>query len=126
MGKLEDPVKKACLNRLAVWKGLGFVVDYDDVSALGKRCIRGRWRMDTEVGKRDIIAIIKVKNIVHVYLIETKAPKGGHWPKEQQDYAKKFAWLDNVIYEVVKDANQIDTTIGELTGYTPEKLMDSL
>jgi hypothetical protein len=119
----ETAVRLGCLNKLDWWRRLGYVVDFDDVSALGKRQIRGRWVMKTEKGKRDIIALIKVKNICWVYLIECKAPAGGNWNKEQQEYAQKFAWLDNVIYEVVTNPSQVDTTIAELTGHTPEKLM---
>lgn len=118
----ESPVRKACLKRLEQWMSWGVVIDYDDVSALGKSCHRGRWTMRTVKGKRDIIAIFKVKDIAWVYLIEVKEPRGGVWSDDQQVYAKRFCWLNNVVYEVVSSPDQIDNTLEEITGRHKELL----
>lgn len=121
----ETPVRKACIKRLEQWKSWGVVVDIDDVFDLGKRVHRGRWTMKTEKGKRDIIAIFKVKNIAWVYLVECKAPTEGNWSKEQQSYSQRFAWLDNVVYEVINDPSQIDITLERITGRS-ENLLNSM
>ena len=114
----ENEVKSQCLERLKQWQSWGIVVDYDDVSNLGRVMTPNGWVMHTKQGKRDIIAIFKVKDKAWVYLIECKAPDGGNWSEEQQLYAKKFAFLNNVVYEVVSDPQQIDKTLEEITERT--------
>src|ERR1039457_7158445 len=95
--KPEDEVKILCLGRLAQWQSWGVVVDYDDVSNLGRNMnlYTGRWFMHSKAGKRDIVAWFKVDRILWTYLIEVKAPDGGIWAKDQQQYALKFEGLDN-------------------------------
>ena len=118
--KPEDIVKAKCLERLDQWKRWGIVLDYDDVSNLGRHMnlYTGRWFMHTKEGKRDLIAWFKVQRILWTYLIECKAPDGGHWDIKQQEYAKRFEGLDNCIYEVVSHDEQIDATLDRVTRRT--------
>lgn len=78
--------------------------------------------MRTEKGKRDIIALFAVKDVIWVYLIEVKAPKNWKWSEEQQIYAKRFAYQNNVIYEVVNNPAQIDKTLEDITKRTDDIL----
>lgn len=116
----EDQVKKATLARLDQWQKWGVVLDYDDVSNLGRHqnLYTGKWFMHTTEGKRDIICHFKVVKTLWLYLIECKAPEGGDWNIKQQEYAKKFDGLDNCIYEVVSNALQIDTTLDRISRRT--------
>lgn len=122
--KPEYKVKSLCLKRLEQWQSWGYVIDFDDLSALGKSCHRGRWVMHTKKGKRDIMAIIQQMDKAWVYLIEVKEPGGGTWSKEQQDYAKKFCYLNNVVYQVVSNPQQIDETLEEITGRSAKLLAE--
>lgn len=116
----ENEVKLKCLSRLEQWLQWGVVVDYDDVSNLGRHMSlrTGHFFMNTKVGKRDVIVHFKVKRALWVYLIECKAPDGGVWSKDQQAYAQKYEGLDNVLYEVVSNASQIDITLDKITERT--------
>ena len=124
--KPEEIVKKECINRLDQWLRWGIVVDYDDVSGLGKHMnmFTGRWTMHTKEGKRDLIVWFKVGKMLWTYLIECKAPDGGHWDIKQQEFAKKFEGLENVIYEVIKNADQIDATLDRISKRTDDLFND--
>jgi hypothetical protein len=124
--KPEDEVKSHCLIRLEQWKSWGVVIDYDDVSNLGRNMnlYTGRWFMHTKEGKRDLIVWFKVQRILWTYLIECKAPDGGTWTPKQQEYAKKFEGLDNCIYEVVSRFEQIDHTLDRISRRTELLLLD--
>lgn len=121
----EKEVQDKCIDRLDYWKSVGVVIDYDDVSNLGRKQTRTGFVMNTKKGKRDIIAFLKVKETAWLYLIECKAPTGGVWAEDQQEYAAKFDSLLNVFYEVVSDAKQIDKTIERITGYA-QSILDRI
>lgn len=123
--KPEDKVKSKCIMTLKVWLSWGYVIDWDDVSNLGRKMnpYTGCWVMNTEKGKRDLVAWFKVGKVLWTYFIECKEPDGGFWSEDQQRYAKKFEGLSNVIYEVVSNPNQIDITLNRLTGRT-EKILE--
>lgn len=129
MSKLspENEVKAKCLIRLEQWKSWGIVIDYDDVSNLGRNMnlYTSRWFMHTKEGKRDVIAWFKVQKILWTYLIENKAPDGGVWSPKQQEYANKFEGLDNCIYEVVSHHQQIDETLDRITRRTEIQMQDA-
>lgn len=122
--KEEDSVKKKCLAALIQWQSWGIVIDYDDVSGLGKHfnLFTGNWTMNTKKGKRDLIAWFVVGDVLWTYLIECKA-EGGIQKPAQIEYEKKWAGLKNVIYEVVFHYNQIHSTLDRMTGRT-KKLLD--
>ena len=116
--KPEESVKFKCLAALEQWMSWGYVIDYDDVSGLGKHMnlFTGRWTMRTQLGKRDLIAWFRVGRVLWTYLIECKAPgKLQSQRPEQIEYEKKWVGLDNVIYEVVDNYKQIHFTLDRLT-----------
>lgn len=123
--KPEDSVKAKCLSALDQWQRWGVVIDYDDVSGLGRKMLpNGRWIMNTKKGKRDLIAWFKVGKVLWSYLIEVKAPGQVQKP-EQLEYEAKWKGLENVIYEVVEHYNQIDLTLDRLTGRTARLLQEA-
>jgi hypothetical protein len=122
--KPEDTVKFKCLARLEQWMSWGYVIDYDDVSGLGKHLNlwTGRWTMHTKKGKRDLIAWFRIGKTLWTYLIECKS-ETGHQSPAQIKYEGRWKGLRNVIYEVVSHPSQIDLTLDHWTGRT-EKLLD--
>ncbi len=130
--KPEDSVKKKCLAALEQWRGKwcasepgGLVIDYDDVSALGKHfnMFTGTWTMNTKKGKRDIIAWFRVGDVLWTYLIEVKAAQGVQSP-EQIAYEQRWKGLKGVVYEVVYHQDQITATLDRLTGRTAKLLSE--
>jgi len=116
--KPEETVKAKCLSALDQWQRWGVVIDYDDVSGLGKKMLpNGRWIIHTKKGKRDLVAWFKVGKVLWSYLIECKAPGQVQKP-EQIVYESKWQGLDNVIYQVVEDYKVIHLTLDRLTGRT--------
>lgn len=121
----EISVKAKCLSRLEQWQKWGVVIDYDDVSALGKHLnsYTMTWFMRTRKGKRDIVAWFKVGKVLWSYFIEVKTLTGVQKP-EQIEYEKKWIGLENVIYELVSIPGQIDETLDRLTGRTAKLLKE--
>jgi len=129
----EDEVKFRCLAMLESWSTVwcatekhGVVLDYDDVSALGKHfnMYTGTWTMHTKKGKRDIIAWFRVGDVLWTYLIECKSALGVQSPA-QIAYEAKWKGLKGVVYEVVSNANQISATLDRLTGRTDRLLAEA-
>lgn len=123
--KPELVVQDSCCHRLDYWKSLGIVLDYLNISDLGKKCFRGVWIMSNRSkvkGRNDLLAYIKHNNRLSLYIIECKEPKGGVWDEDQKNYARLFDGLENVIYEVVTSPKQIDVTIDRITNYTQNSL----
>lgn len=129
----EDTIKKKCLGALQMWQGKwctsepgGLVIDYDDVSALGKHfnMFTGQYTMNTKKGKRDIIAWFRVGNTLWTYLIECKSEFGTQRP-EQIEYERKWQGLKGVVYEVVYSPDQIHATLDRLTGRTSRLLQEA-
>lgn len=123
--KPEDQVKSSCIARLKFWQLKGVVIDFDDVSNLGRKQTRFGYVMHTKKGKRDIIILLKVNTTLWCYLVECKAPTGGVWKQDQQDYSKKFYGLTNCIYEVVSNPKQVDVTIEKITNYS-QTILDNI
>lgn len=121
--KPEHKIKEKCLKFLEMWKERGVVIDYDDVSSLGRyfNPYSGVYVMKTKKGKRDLIAWIRVGKSCLTYLIEVKSDVGVQ-KKEQKDYESKFLGLDGVIYEVVSNPSQVNITVERLSGYGEELL----
>lgn len=120
----ENEVKSKCLSRLDQWQRWGVVVDFDDLSNLGRgfNMYTGSYWMRTKSGKRDLIAYFKVGKILWVYLIECKSLVGVQSNK-QKEYESKFDGMDNCIYQVVDDEKMIDETLDRITGRT-KRLLD--
>lgn len=117
--KPEEIVKFKCLACLERWESWGVVVDYDDVSGLGRKMnmFTGRWIMNTRKGKRDIVAWFRVGDVLWTYLIEVKSAMGVQSPA-QILYEGKWKGLKNVIYQVVDNYRQIDETLDRITKRT--------
>lgn len=117
MKKPEESVKEKCLKCLDRWESWGYVIDFDDVSGLGKHMnmYTGRWTMATKKGKRDLIAWFRVGDILWTYLIECKSKVGVQSPA-QIVYEAKWKGLNNVIYQVVDHYKHIDETLDRMTG----------
>ena len=125
MNKAELKVQTACKTRLDIWQSKGVVIDYLDISGLGKKCIRGVWVMHTRKGRPDLFAMYTHQDTCYNYLIECKEPGGGRWEEEQIAYSKEFDGLYNVIYELVTHPNQIDKTIERITQFD-QKVIDGI
>ena len=122
--KPEETVKSKCLAALDQWQRWGVVIDFDDVSGLGKKMLpNGYWIMHTKKGKRDLVAWFRVQRTLWTYLIECKAPGQVQKP-EQIEYEKKWQGLENVIYQVVEDYKMIHQTLDRLTGRTNRLLQE--
>lgn len=124
--KPEETVKFKCIAALETWMSWGVVIDYDDVSGLGKHMnmFTGRWTMHTQKGKRDLIAWFRVGDQLWTYLIECKSEVGVQSPA-QVEYEAKWKGLKNVIYEVVTSRSQVDATLDRLTGRTARLLQEA-
>lgn len=118
----EKEVQELCKDRLDVWLSKGVVIDYLDISSLGKKQIRGRWIMHNKKGRNDLLAYIGYNTTLFVYFIECKSSKGGNWEDEQKDYSRKFSTFYNSIYEIVSNPNQIDITLEIITQYQQKQL----
>lgn len=119
--KPELLIQTACKHRLDYWQSQGVVIDHLDISELGKKAFRGHWIMRNKKGRNDLLAYVKVKDTLWLYLMEIKS-KTATQSKEQEEYQEKFKGVNNVVYQVVRHPNEVDKTIDGLTGFSQEKL----
>lgn len=124
--KPEDKVKAQCLERIKHWQELGYVLDYDDVSNLGRKFspYTGEWVMNSQEGKRDLIVFLKYNELVWVILFEVKSETGTQ-SLEQKMYHAKFIGLKNVVYKVINTHKEVDRVFEKITGHY-DKLVNQL
>lgn len=114
----EDKLVDKICKYLDNWVAIGVVVDYENLSNAGRKFnpFTGTWIMNTQKGRRDVVAYIKHKDVCYIYLIEAKTDVGVQSP-DQKKYEAKFNGLTNVVYEVVRKPSQVSITIERITGY---------
>ena len=114
--KKEADLSKQVYTRLDQWERWGIVLFHDRYNA-GKVNIGQRWVQLCKSGHPDRIAYVNVNGLCWVYLIECKAEGKEQSPK-QMEFEEIFEGMSNVIYEVVYEARQIDSTLDRISNRT--------
>lgn len=117
---LEKDIQKLCINKLEIWKMYKVVIHYENMSAHGKKLIRGRWVMHSNKGAPDLVAYIKYKDICGICFFEIKRPKGIQ-SVDQLNFMLKFCDISNVWYSLITDPIQIDNKLEDITGHIQDQ-----
>ena len=74
-------------------------------------------------GTADIVAYLRLPDgVCHVLFLECKRSEGGTWGYDQQEFAHRFINFSNVSYDVVRNPQQVDELIENITHYNKNKL----
>jgi len=121
MAKPEDELCKKVKNRLSYWQSQKVVIHTDDIRRLNLRQIKGMFISSKPKGSPDLVSYFKHNNSCGILFIELKTENDKH-RVEQLEFMMKFKDLTNVHYLILRDPNQIDITLENITGYVQNTL----
>lgn len=124
MAKPEDKIFASVRSRLDVWKFQKVVIHYDDVRRLNLKYIRGQYFSHKPKGTPDINVYFKHKNICGIIFIEIKSENDKH-RVEQLEFMLKFNDLTNVHYILLKEPNQVDILLENITNHQ-QSILDNI
>jgi len=123
VGKPENSIFKSIKSDLDMWMTEGVVIHYDDIRRLNLKCIRGQYFSHKPKGTPDIVIYIKNQYSCWIYFVEIKS-KNDSIRSSQLIFGAKFSELQNVIYEAVNSASQVNNTIETITMHFDKKIKE--
>lgn len=117
MSKLEKEISKDVRIALANLQTVGAVHWYTRLNSGTVKTNWGSWVKLCEPGTADYIAILCTGQ---VYFIETKSNTGQQTPQQIEFQKSVEKW--GAIYEVVRDVEQVRTTVESITKFYQNKI----
>lgn len=121
--KPELVIQRSIETALDHYKRAGIVIEYIDISAIGRRYVFGVGHVNSKSdGECDLVVWVKHDGMLWTLLVEVKNPEGYKWADHQIAFAAKFSDIKNARYILAMKASDVSQVIEEITGYSQKQL----
>lgn len=120
----ERQIQDEIEQKLYYYKNAGVVIEYIDISKLGKRYLPwiGIYVNAASDGEPDLVIWLNHERRLWTLLVEVKNPVKYVWKAKQKEFKAKFDGLENAFYLLAFSSLDVISLIENITGYTANKL----